>query len=454
MNFSPKHTFCNPDKEMIKERLAQLFISLKWYEAAEYAAIALYVASVPIHWRLGVWALAILVVSAVVKMFASRKVGNPCLPKSFRCCLLVMVLYYLLYLFSIHYSSSPLDGFAVLGKRLPAILIPAFFLLSDLSYISRRHVSALSLLLALVLTARFGIMLVQAVLDLMAGETYKNVIQGHFDPMHYNYLALYIATALILLFFEAMRYWRLPHWKKWRWALVADMLVMVEYILILGSRSGLLTMVMVVATVAGYLILTKEYRIGTALALGFALFLGLNHLLSPELFSRAESTIEKMENGENGDVREDIWECGLDLVEDHEIIGYGNEGYRVDLYREYVNHNLSSSYKQKLNLHNQYLETMIAAGAVGLIVLVAVVALPAILSLTRKRWNPVMVVFTILYAAWIFFEEGFSRQMGLLFICWWYCALLTFAMHYPAPMVPLPSLRRKTEPHHTALTDN
>ena len=77
----------------------------------------------------------------------------------------------------------------------------------------------MGLLLALVLTIRFCIMLAQAILDLMAGEVLNQVIHAHFDPMHYNYLALYMVTAIILLFFEAMRYWNEPKWKKWRWSL-------------------------------------------------------------------------------------------------------------------------------------------------------------------------------------------------------------------------------------------
>jgi O-antigen ligase len=150
-----------------------------------------------------------------------------------------------------------------------------------------------------------------------------------------------------------------------------------------------------------------------------------------------------MENGEDGDVRQEIWKCGLDLVEDHELIGYGNDGYKIELYQEYIEHGLMGSFKGKLNLHNQYLESLVATGAIGLIVFLIMVIIPAILALTRKYWNPVMVVFTILYASWLFFEEGFSRQMGLLFICWWYCALLTFAKHYPSPKVSLPLTHKR-----------
>lgn len=408
--------------------------------------MALYVVFVSIHWRTGIWALGILTLCTIIKMIASRKVGNPILTKTSRICLVLMVLYFLFFLISIFYSQSPFDGLTASGQKIPMLIIPLFFLLSDLSYIRRKHISALSLLLAGVLTIRFSIMMVQAILDLMAGAEYKQVIQSHFDPMHYNYLALYINTAIILLFFETIRFWKFPKWQKLRWLLIADMLIMVEYILIIGSRSGLLTMIMVVATLVAYLILLKQYKIGIIMALGFALFLSLNHLITPEVFSRAEKTIEKMEEGEDGDVRMEIWRCGLQLVEGHEILGYGNEGYNFELYQEFVENDLSSSYKNKLDTHNQYLETLVALGAIGLILLFAMVALPAILALTRKHWSPVMVAYTILYAACIFFEVGFSRQMGLLFICWWYGVLLSFPKYYPAPMVDIPLLQKRNDP--------
>ena len=186
---------------------------------------------------------------------------------------------------------------------------------------------------------------------------------------------------------------------------------------------------MVVTSV--YLIILKRPKIAGIVVLVFALFMGLNYLTMPKLFSRAQNTIEDMEAGEDGDVRQDIWECAWELVDEHEAIGYGNDGYWNDLYREYVEHDLPNCYnEEKLNMHNQYLETLVATGVVGLIVLIAMVAIPAIVSITRRYWNPIMAVFTLSYALWIFFEEAFARQMGLLFICWWYGIFLVFGKFF------------------------
>ena len=415
----------------VQQKKAQSPANLKWYETLELVSMALYIISVAIHWRLGIWALALLILVAIVKMVASHKVGNPILTKASRICLLSMVLYFLVYFISIHYSSSPLGGITASGKKIPLLVLPLFFLLSDLSYIRRKNVFTMGLLIALVLTIRFCIMMTQAVLNYVSGTPFAQVIHFHFDPMHYNYLALYILTAIIILSFEAIRHWDSPRWRIWRWTLVVDIMMLIEYILMVCSRSGLLTLLMIAAATTGYLILLKKYRPAIIVPIAFVLFLGLNYITMPRLFSRAQDTIEEMEAGEDGDVRQDIWECAWELVDDHKTIGYGNDGYWVELYRQYVKHDLQNCYKKdKLNIHNQYLETFVATGAVGLIVLLFMVGLPALLSVTRRNWNPIMVFFTLAYALWIFFEEAFSRQMGLLFICWWYGFFLTFGHYY------------------------
>lgn len=414
----------------MKQRITQLLADLKWYESAELAAMALYIISVSIYWRAGIFALALVLICSVIKMVAERSVGNTALTKVPCIGLLLMILYYFVYLFSIHYSNSPLGGFAALGKKTPMLAIPLIFLLSDFSYIRQKHVSSLSLLLALTLTGRFLIMAVQAILDSIAGTSTSEVIHANFDPMHYNYLALYIITAVIVLFFETVRVWQHARWRQWRWVLLAALVCMAEYIILLGSRSGLLTLIFVAIAIVTYLFLLRKRTFAGIAVLSVLLIFGINRIALPEVFSRAEKTVEKIENEEDGDTRQELWRCAWGLVDDHEIVGYGNDGYGADLSRRYEAHDLSYQKDKMLNTHNQYLEALLVAGIIGLIILLAMMAIPTTLSITRAHWNPVMALFVATYALWIFFEEAFSRQMGILFICWWHCFFLSFGRFY------------------------
>ena len=55
--------------------------------------------------------------------------------------------------------------------------------------------------------------------------------------------------------------------------------------------------------------------------------------------------------------------------------------------------------------------------------LLAMVILPAATALRRRSRNLPMLLFTIVYGGFLMFEVMFGRQMGLLFICWWFGVL-------------------------------
>ena len=115
----------------------------------------------------------------------------------------------------------------------------------------------------------------------------------------------------------------------------------------------------------------------------------------------------------------------MELVKGHELIGWGCDGYWEELRERYRAHDFAEGYEpERYNTHNQYLETLITLGIVGAAVLVFMVVYPAATALRRRSRNLHMLLFTIVYGGFLMFEVMFGRQMGLLFICWWFCLLL------------------------------
>ena len=55
------------------------------------------------------------------------------------------------------------------------------------------------------------------------------LIDFHFDPLHHNYLALYLITAIALLYVVVERNWHRAGWRRWRWVVVADMALLAGY---------------------------------------------------------------------------------------------------------------------------------------------------------------------------------------------------------------------------------
>lgn len=87
----------------------------------------------------------------------------------------------------------------------------------------------------------------------------------------------------------------------------------------------------------------------------------------------------------------------------------------------YINLNvvINSGY----NAHNQYSDTIIAVGVVGLILLLLFFIFPVYLSIKNKTFDVVFVSFLIIIAFNCLFESIFERQMGIMFFTFFFFML-------------------------------
>ena len=400
----------------------RLFAGMTWLERTEYALMMLMSAAVAVHWSIGVWCMTVLLVVAVVKSIVARRIGNGSLSRGAKTSLLLMILLWVLHAASALYSSHPDEAFSRALMMLPMLLLPLLFLLDDLSYLRRRHVSALMFLLAGVLTVRFAVMFCRATYCFATGTPWRDLIDYHFDPLHHNYLAMYLIATIALLYAELARCWHRTEWRRWRWLVAADMLLLAGYMVIMGSRSGLLVCAALAVACLMHLALVRKRWVATGVVVA-VLFVavGTSYAVAPHLYWRIVYSANKMLAGEPGDGRQIMWQCGMELVEGHELWGRGCDGYWEELRERYRAHDFAEGYEpERYNTHNQYLETLIALGAMGTAVLLAMVILPAVTALRRRSRNLPMLLFSIVYGGFLMFEVMFGRQMGLLFICWWF----------------------------------
>ena len=123
-------------------------------------------------------------------------------------------------------------------------------------------------------------------------------------------------------------------------------------------------------------------------------------------------------NDMSGDVRIKIYKNDFDVSMKKPIVGYGAGDYRQHLDSRHADSGLRS-----YNAHNQYLETTLSIGLIGLAVLLFWLAWPlavAWVGLYRRKvrasvfWQILMLTFVVAFN--LMFESMLERQMGLLFI--------------------------------------
>lgn len=170
----------------------------------------------------------------------------------------------------------------------------------------------------------------------------------------------------------------------------------------------------------------------TNLILIASAFLGiivLTLLYNPSIKERAERSIEVISHAqiiEKSDIESNaarilIWQSAWTLLKENPM-GLGVGDVNIELERQYKKDGFTGIESKKLNAHNQFLQTGVALGFPGLIILLLVFILPFI-SL-KKQQNGILFFFLIVCFANAMVEGILETQKGVVFFGLFYCLLL------------------------------
>jgi O-antigen ligase len=79
---------------------------------------------------------------------------------------------------------------------------------------------------------------------------------------------------------------------------------------------------------------------------------------------------------------------------------------------------MDDAFATRLNVHNQYIETLIGQGIIGLLWLLSILLLPLIISIKEKKIF--FIGFIIITGINLFFESMFNTQAGVIFFAFFY----------------------------------
>jgi len=139
------------------------------------------------------------------------------------------------------------------------------------------------------------------------------------------------------------------------------------------------------------------------------------------LTSFFDSNSDKSKLTSGSDTRMIMWSTALDEFLEHPLgVGTGN----VD---EYLSKNLKSKGLDELavfnyNPHNQFLQTGLEIGVVGLFILLLIIILPLYHGFKSRNWLLIFIALNLAFNA--LFESMLQRQSGIIFYTFWICLLL------------------------------
>ncbi len=207
---------------------------------------------------------------------------------------------------------------------------------------------------------------------------FENLLSGGWLDLYPYILAYLCLTACIILAESLLGKLRLSNWLMNRAVTISLLLFLTVFILLLSVKMVIIIMVGLILIYA----LRLNKNIGSLLALSGIVILAIAFFSLPTLRARIQEALaeEGKKNALNEQpelgtplngvaLRRALWVCSLDVIKDNPAVGVGTGDGQDELQAAYENRKfvLASRYN-RFNAHNQYLQTLINFGIVGLVV--------------------------------------------------------------------------------------
>ena len=247
--------------------------------------------------------------------------------------------------------------------------------------------------------------------------------------IHPSYLALYLLVALLIIGVGLSRWRKRGAGVKIAVTLVA--VILVSALILLQSRAGILGFVLLALVWLLYLVFARrKYVVGVAVLV--ALF-GLTYFVFTK-FDRLANTAKSLEttaeDGIKNQCKEDgttvrfwIWKSALSVVKEHPVWGVGTGDVRDEMQKQFEHLGMVNSAKDRLNAHNQYLETWLGVGVFGLLALLAMLFVPFWVGIRMRDW--LLVGFICLCSVSFLFESMLNSIAGVGFFAIFYTILVS-----------------------------
>ena len=392
---------------------------MKWYNTLQFIMLCITFPLVAIDWQLGLWSTLAVGVATVVKIVAEKQVGNPSLDAPLRVTLLTVAVFLLCYVASVFYSQNVDRALVVVSRKAVMLIIPLCVLLSDTSYLRSDHLRVMF----------YGLLVA------IGGMFFYNLCTNTFEERNHTYVALYTLPTVWFIYSElSQRRGAMPLWQKLM-LYVAAVMTMV-FIIYIDSRAGILCLYGVEVLCALHFAQKRGWRKGVLLAL---LSVGLtftaektlpNHNSRLPIASLASTQAVETDDGtvvdtvattapaygKYNDARMAINVTAVKTVADSPVFGYGVGDYDTVLTKRLGTEGYPSLEEQQLNAHNQYTETALAIGIVGLAAMLWWLVMPLCVAWRRKAglWPVMVLTFIVMFC--LLFESMLERQMGMQFV--------------------------------------
>jgi O-antigen ligase len=327
--------------------------------------------------------------------------------------LLFMTVYFV-YLTGMLYSENQIFGWNDLGMKLSLLLFPVL-----LSGEKTKADNNLKWVLPAFVTGSFfsAVILIVRALYLYFFKGQNAFFYESFSVyFHPTYLALYLDFAIAILLLGGASVSRFPGYLK-----IFVILVLSSSVVLISSKAGLLGLVLVFLFSLIVLAVSRKKAkfIFLLVIILSAIYFILNIFMNPQQnrFRISENILSgkglDKTSAESSMSRIFVWKSCIELIKAHPVFGVGTGDIKDELIKLYQQNGITGALAKRLNAHNQFLQTAVALGFVGFLVLTASLFFPLVRFFILKEW--LYVIFLLLIIFNFLFESMLERQDGIIF---------------------------------------
>jgi len=350
--------------------------------------------------------------------FSRNKLNN--LKQNWKFVLLFSAIFWV-YLAGMTFTENTGKGWIAVVLKFSFLAYPLIFAFLDSSFIRKKQMLFLTGAFIFITSSSTLFSLGHAAFEYFVHNDHQAFFYARLSYLlHPSYYALYINFAMIAVLCRLLINKQVQRngSKILFWSLIPFYIV---FLILLESKAGLLGLLSVIFLTLIHLIVNgKKYKDAIALAVVSLITVGLTILLIPQTTNRVDDVVETMENQEGNAAHHSaaaariyLWEAAWNAFIEKPVTGYGSGDVSEELIHQYELQNNSRAIEMKYDSHNQYLQTSVATGILGLISLILLVGFPVYFGFKRK----ILLYFLLgfLMAINILVESMFERQAGVMF---------------------------------------
>lgn len=375
-----------------------------------FACCAVFVFLIPFGWQSANYILGSFALFAVINPEFWKNFKTTKLTFAEKAVLVVTAAYLLWELVTLLWTFNTGRGITVITRHLPLFAMPCLLVIAKIGNIIKRpgvmmQVFCLgvlaSMVLCLILSFRDSHYMVHGVRifdyrlpDYRNRSLFEALSSGysffsyyhlsHFETPHY--LAIFINVVLMVLY---TKYYQCGFKIGRVVVLSALALFCIVFLFLLCNRINYIVFAIMICVIAGYEFFAKKHRlVGIVAAVGIILFVALmfgsgrgQDMLSKMQRALIEGQtpdddLTEEENLERINSRTVIWKSATRLIAKHPVLGSGVGDTMEALIGQYfIDGYLDTGY-EGFNSHNQYLDTWIGLGLIGVLILLSMLAVP------------------------------------------------------------------------------